>query len=87
MAKTFIYAWLLGAGVAKTGQILKVNMKEAQEARTRFEMSIDGLYNLKNTLVPYIADQDTSLGMMDVEFQYPTHTKPWQGYYRMVKLV
>jgi DNA polymerase I-like protein with 3'-5' exonuclease and polymerase domains len=29
MAKTFIYAWLLGAGVAKTGQILKVNMKEA----------------------------------------------------------
>ena len=57
MAKTFIYAWLLGAGVAKTGQILKVNMKEAQEARTRFEMSIDGLYNLKNTLVPYIADQ------------------------------
>jgi hypothetical protein len=57
MAKTFIYAWLLGAGVAKTGQILKVNMKEAQEARTRFEMSIDGLYNLKNQLVPYIADQ------------------------------
>ena len=57
MAKTFIYAWLLGAGVAKTGQILKVNMKEAQEARTRFEMSIDGLYNLKNTLVPYIAEQ------------------------------
>ena len=42
MAKTFIYAWLLGAGVAKTGQILKVNMKEAQDARTRFEMSIDG---------------------------------------------
>ena len=57
MAKTFIYAWLLGAGVAKTGQILKVNMKEAQEARTRFEMSIDGLYNLKNRLVPYIAEQ------------------------------
>jgi len=57
MAKTFIYAWLLGAGVAKTGQILKVNMKEAQAARTRFEMSIDGLYNLKNQLVPYIAEQ------------------------------
>jgi len=57
MAKTFIYAWLLGAGVAKTGQILKVNMKEAQEARTRFEMSIDGLYNLKKQLVPYIAEQ------------------------------
>ena len=32
-------------------------MKEAQEARTRFEMSIDGLYNLKNQLVPYIAEQ------------------------------
>jgi DNA polymerase I-like protein with 3'-5' exonuclease and polymerase domains len=57
MAKTFIYAWLLGAGVAKTAQILKVNMKEAQDARTRFEMSIDGLYNLKNRLIPYVAEQ------------------------------
>ena len=57
MAKTFIYAWLLGAGVAKTGQILNVGMMAATQARTRFEMSIDGLYNLKNQLVPYIADQ------------------------------
>ena len=56
MAKTFIYAWLLGAGVAKTAQILKVDMQEAQAARTRFEMSIDGLYNLKNQYVPKVAD-------------------------------
>jgi DNA polymerase-1 len=56
MAKTFIYAWLLGAGVAKTAQILKVNTQEAQAARTRFEMSIDGLYNLKNQYVPKVAE-------------------------------
>ena len=57
MAKTFIYAWLLGAGMAKTAQILKINFNYANIARERFEKSIDGLYSLKNQLVPYIADQ------------------------------
>ena len=57
MAKTFIYAWLLGAGVAKTAQILGVNQREAQHARDRFEKSIDGLYNLKNQMVPFIAER------------------------------
>ena len=37
MAKTFIYAWLLGAGVAKTASILNVSSNEAGNARERFE--------------------------------------------------
>ena len=57
MAKTFIYAWLLGAGVAKTAQILNVSSKEAVDARSRFEQSIDGLSDLKNIYVPKVADE------------------------------
>lgn len=57
MAKTFIYSWLLGAGVAKTASILGVNQREASEARDRFEKSIDGLFKLKRQLVPFIADK------------------------------
>lgn len=57
MAKTFIYAWLLGAGVAKTAQILRVNQRQATEARDNFVKSIDGLAQLKNKLIPAVGDQ------------------------------
>lgn len=57
MAKTFIYAWLLGAGVAKTAQILKVNQRQATEARDNFVKSIDGLAKLKNKLIPAVGEQ------------------------------
>ena len=57
MAKTFIYAWLLGAGVAKTAQILRVNQRQATEARDNFVKSIDGLAQLKNKLIPTVGDQ------------------------------
>jgi len=79
MAKTFIYAWLLGAGVAKTGQILRVNMKEAQDARTRFEMSIDGLYNLKNRLIPYVAEQGYFTGYDGRKVKVPSAHKALAG--------
>ena len=57
MAKTFIYAWLLGAGVTKTAQILRVNQRQATEARDNFVKSIDGLAQLKNKLIPTVGDQ------------------------------
>ena len=79
MAKTFIYAWLLGAGVAKTGQILNVSMKDAQSARTRFEMSIDGLYNLKNQLVPYVAEQGYFTGYDGRKVPVPNAHKALAG--------
>jgi DNA polymerase I-like protein with 3'-5' exonuclease and polymerase domains len=79
MAKTFIYAWLLGAGVAKTSQILNVDETEAQEARTRFEKSIDGLYALKNRLVPYIADQGFFVGYDGRKVPVPSAHKTLAG--------
>jgi len=46
-AKTFIYAWLLGAGQAKVAQILGCTVKEAGVAMDNFLHSIPALKELK----------------------------------------
>ena len=79
MAKTFIYAWLLGAGVAKTASILGVNMAEATAARDRFEKSIDGLYKLKRQLVPYIAERGHLTGYDGRKVKVPNEHKTLAG--------
>jgi DNA polymerase-1 len=56
-AKTFIYAWVLGAGDPKIGSILKTDVNSAKSSKDRFEKSINGLYQLKNQLMPYIAEK------------------------------
>jgi len=48
VAKTFIYAWLYGAGVAKIGRIVGGGNAEGKELRDRFLSSIDGLKALKD---------------------------------------
>ena len=79
MAKTFIYAWLLGAGVAKTASILGVNQKEAQAARTRFEQSIDGLLPLKKKLIPHIGEQGYFKGYDGRKVKVPSEYKVLAG--------
>jgi DNA polymerase-1 len=79
MAKTFIYAWLLGAGVAKTAQILKVNQKQATQARDSFVKSIDGLAQLKNRLIPYIAEQGYFTGYDGRKVKIPSAHKALAG--------
>lgn len=79
MAKTFIYAWLLGAGVAKTASILGVNQREAQAARTRFEKSIDGLSPLKRRLIPYIGEQGYFVGYDGRKVPVPNEYKVLAG--------
>lgn len=56
-AKTFIYSYLLGAGVGKTAQIFSCSEAEAREARDRFQNSFPGLGRLKNELIPYDAQR------------------------------
>lgn len=56
-AKTFIYAFLLGAGNGKVSQILRVNQKEAAEAVENFTNSIQGLARLKNDIIPRVAQR------------------------------
>lgn len=46
-AKTFIYAWLLGAGQAKVGQILNCTVRQAGNAMDNFLRSIPALKELK----------------------------------------
>jgi len=79
MAKTFIYAWLLGAGVAKTAQILKVNQRQATEARDNFVKSIDGLAQLKNKLIPAVGEKGYFTGYDGRKVKVPSTHKALAG--------
>lgn len=78
-AKTFIYSWLLGAGVAKTASILRITEREATAARDRFERGIDGLYKLKNDLIPYIWEQKFFTGYDGRKVIVPSKHKTLAG--------
>ncbi len=56
-AKTFIYAFLLGAGIAKVAEILGTTSKLAQEAVTNFIEAYPGLEELKAKAIPKDADR------------------------------
>lgn len=79
MAKTFIYAWLLGAGVAKTASILQVNQNEAAAARKRFEQNIEGLSAMKRRLIPSIAEKGHFTGYDGRKVVVPNEHKTLAG--------
>lgn len=51
-AKTFIYAWLLGAGLGKVAKILGISLEEARKAVEQFIAGYPGLTHLKNVTIP-----------------------------------
>lgn len=55
-AKTFIYAWLLGAGIAKVASILSCSTKDAKHADRRFIEFYPGLKRLKQQVIPHDAE-------------------------------
>lgn len=57
-AKTFIYAWLLGAGIARVAEILACSYEEAKQAREDFLNYYPGLAHLRNVVIP----TDAALG-------------------------
>lgn len=57
-AKTFIYAWLLGAGIGRVQEILDCTREEAASARDRFGNYYSGLARLKKEDIP----RDARLG-------------------------
>lgn len=73
VAKTFIYAWLLGAGTAKIAEILDTNMAGAKQAVENFITSYPGLLDLKKNKIPedasrgYFEGLDGRLVMCDSE--------------------
>lgn len=56
-AKTFIYAWVLNAGLPKIASILRTKVGVATKARDNFEASIKGLIPFKTLLLPRVAKQ------------------------------
>lgn len=62
-AKTFIYSYLLGAGVAKTAQIFGCSPTEATTARNRFVSSFPGLQRIKEELIPSDAHRGYFIGL------------------------
>lgn len=61
-AKTFIYAFLLGAGTAKVAQILGCSTREAKEAVSQFIEAYPGLKDLKDNKIPRDADRGYFVG-------------------------
>lgn len=55
-AKTYIYAWLLGAGIEKQSQILKCSLDDAREANQNFLDFYPGLKYLKEITIPQDAN-------------------------------
>jgi len=79
MAKTFIYAFLLGAGTAKISQILKVNQREAKQAVDNFMESIQGLADLKKKIMPHVAKRGYFKGLDGRKVVVPSEHKALAG--------
>ena len=79
MAKTFIYAFLLGAGPGKVAEILKVNARQAAEAMDNFTRSIPGLHDLKTKQIPYIAKRGWFRGLDGRKVPVPSEHKVLAG--------
>ena len=71
MAKTFIYAWLLGAGINLVSRILQCNVAEARAAVESFTQSIEGLDGLKNDSIPKMWRDNKSFVGLDGRIVYP----------------
>lgn len=63
VAKTFVYALLLGAGVPKIAQILGCSNKEAKNAVDSFVSSYPGLKRLKSIIIPRDAARGYFIGL------------------------
>lgn len=70
-AKTFIYAFLLGAGNAKIGEILSCSTTQAIEAVDNFTQSIDGLAKLKQSTIPKLARRGWFQGLDKRRVHFP----------------
>lgn len=63
VAKTFIYAFLLGAGTGKISEILQCSFGRAKEAVAQFLEAYPGLKELKQTQIPKDAERGYFVGL------------------------
>ena len=78
-AKTFIYAWLLGAGYAKIAEILQCSMQEAKVAVENFLRRFPGLERLKKEIIPAIAKKGFFIGLDGRKVLVPNEHKVLAG--------
>ena len=62
-AKTFIYAFLLGASIPKVAEILQCSNKEASQAVNNFLAALPGLKKLKDWTIPNDARRGYFIGL------------------------
>jgi len=79
-AKTFIYAWLLGAGLAKVAQILGCSTKEASRAVRLFVEGVPGLAELKGGEIPRDARNGYFVGLDERKVIVPSEHHVLAGY-------
>lgn len=65
VAKTFIYAFLLGAAKVRISQIFGCSIPEAEDAKDRFIERYPGLKRLKESRIPDDAERGYFLGLDD----------------------
>lgn len=63
VAKTFIFAWLLGAGIDKIAKILNCSVALAQRAMKDFMERLPGLKRLKEEVIPEDARRGYFIGL------------------------
>lgn len=63
MAKRFIYALLLGAGIGKLAEILETDKRKAEEALSRLMQRYTGFASLKETIIPKDAARGYFVGL------------------------
>lgn len=78
-AKTFVYAWILNAGIPKIASILKSTIPIASKAKSNFESSIPGLKPFKEDILPFIADRGWFKGYDDRKVIVPSLHKTLAG--------
>jgi DNA polymerase I-like protein with 3'-5' exonuclease and polymerase domains len=62
-AKTFIYAFLYGAGDAKIGKVVGAGAKEGQALKSRFLQNTPSLKKLREKVSRIVADKESILGI------------------------
>lgn len=62
-SKTFIYAWLLGAGDEKVASILRTSVKVGREAQSRFLENLPALRDVKENQIPRDAARGYFVGV------------------------
>ena len=79
ISKTYIYAYLLGAGTAKIAEILKISSRSVKPILDQFQDRIEGLDNLKRNGIPRVASRGWFRGLDGRRVKVPSEHKTLAG--------